>query len=86
MNTLDGILRTLIVIFGCIFIVRYATLYEEEYSQKLIDLYIHPMWRILLVLILIMAAVWCPMVSIVIAFLAFFYLSDMNTLLAPLSS
>lgn len=86
MNTLDGILRTLIVIFGCIFIVRYATLYEEEYSKKLIDLYIHPMWRILLVLILIMAAVWCPMVSIVIAFLAFFYLSDMNTLLAPLSS
>lgn len=83
---LDGILRTLIVIFGCIFIVRYATLYEEEYSKKLIDLYIYPMWRILLVLILIMAAVWCPMVSIVIAFLAFFYLSDMNTLLAPLSS
>ena len=86
MNQLDGILQFIVIIFACIFIVRYASLYEEEYSTKLIDLYIHPWWRILLVLLLIASAVWCPTVSIVIAFLAFFYISDMNTLLAPLSS
>jgi len=83
--SLDVILRVTIVIAACILIVRYASLYEEEYSKKLIHLYIYPWWRILIVLFLIAAAAWCPIVSIVIAFLVFFYLSDMNTLVAPLS-
>jgi hypothetical protein len=86
MNTVDGILRMMVIIFGCIFIVRNASLYEEEYSRKLIDLYVYPWWRILIVLLLITSALWCPTVSIIIAFLAFFYLSDMNTLIAPLAA
>ena len=83
--SLDGIMRFMIIIVTCIFIVRYASLYEEEYGKKLIELYIHPWWRILVVFLLLASAVWCPTVSIVIAFLIFFYLSDMNTLVAPLS-
>ena len=86
MNTVDGFIRVLVIIFACIFIVRYASLYEEEYSRTLIDLYVYPWWRILLVFVLIASAVWCPAVSIIVALLAFFYLSDMNTLLAPLSA
>jgi len=81
----DSILRIIIVILASIFIVRYASLYEEEYNKKLIDLYIYPWWRILIVFLLIASAYWCPTVSIVIALLTFFYLSDMNTLIAPLS-
>jgi hypothetical protein len=82
----DHILRIVVVVLACLFIIRYASLYEEEYSRTLIDLYVYPWWRILLVFLLIASAVWCPAVSIIIALLAFFYLSDMNTLLAPLSA
>ena len=85
MIAVDSILRTVIVVLACLFIVRYASLYEEEYNKKLIDLYVYPWWRILIVLLLIASAFWCPTVSIVIALLTFFYLSDMNTLIAPLS-
>lgn len=85
MIPIDNILRTVVVVLACIFIVRYASLYEEEYNKKLIDLYIYPWWRILVVFLLIASACWCPTVSIVIALLTFFYLSDMNTLIAPLS-
>jgi len=86
MFTVDELLRFIVIAFACLFIVRYASLYEEEYNKKLIDLYIHPWWRLLLVFLLIAAASWSPMVGIIIAFLAFCYLSDMNTLIAPLSS
>ena len=85
MKAIDSILRTVVVVVACIFIVRYASLYEEEYNKKLIDLYICPWWRILVVFLLIASVYWCPTVSIVIALLIFFYLSDMNTLIAPLS-
>jgi len=85
MIEIDSILRTVVVVLACIFIVRYASLYEEEYNKKLIDLYVYPWWRILIVFLLIASAYWCPTVSIVIALLTFFYLSDMNTLIAPLS-
>lgn len=85
MIEIDSILRTVVVVLAYIFIVRYASLYEEEYNKKLIDLYVYPWWRILIVFLLIASAYWCPTVSIVIALLTFFYLSDMNTLIAPLS-
>ena len=85
MIAIDSILRTIVVVLVCIFIVRNASLYEEEYNRKLIDLYVYPWWRILIVLLLIASACWCPTVSIVIALLTFFYLSDMNILIAPLS-
>ena len=85
MIAIDNILRTVVVVLACLFIVRYASLYEEEYNKKLIDLYVYPWWRILVVFLLIASAYWCPTVSIVIALLTFFYLSDMNTLIAPLS-
>jgi hypothetical protein len=85
MIAVDHILRIVVVILACLFIIRYASLYEEEYNKKLIDLYVCPWWRILIIFMLIASAYWCPTVSIVIALLTFFYLSDMNTLIAPLS-
>jgi len=84
--SLDDILRIIVIVFACIFIIKYASLYEEEYNKNLIDLYIQPWWRVLLILLVIAAAMWSPTVSIVIAFLAFFYLSDMNTLITPFAN
>jgi len=84
-GTTDGIFRAIAVILAGIVIVRYSTLFEEEYTKKLTALYIHPWWRILVVLLLISSAIWCPRVGILIALLVFFYLSDMNTLITPFS-
>ena len=81
----DGIFRVIIVILAGIFFVHYSTLFEERYSKKLTELYIHPWWRFLVVLLVLTSAMWCPRVGIVIAFIVFFYLSDMNTLIMPFS-
>jgi hypothetical protein len=84
-GTTDGIFRALMVLVAGIVIVKYSTLFEEEYSQKLTDLYIHPWWRILVVILGVSAAIWCPRVGILVALIVFFYLSDMNTLVTPFS-
>ena len=84
-GTTDGVFRAITIILAAIVIVRYSTIFEEEYSKKLTTLYIHPWWRILVVLLLISSAIWCPRVGILVALLVFFYLSDMNTLITPFS-
>ena len=81
----DGIFRAIAVVLVGIVIVKYSTIFEEEYSQKLTDLYIHPWWRILVILLVLTASIWCPRVGILVALVVFFYLSDMNTLITPFS-
>lgn len=84
-GTTDGIFRAIVLVLAGITIVKYSTLFEEEYNEKLTNLYIHPWWRILVVLLVLSSAIWCPRVGILIALIVFFYLSDMNTLITPFS-
>ncbi len=84
-GTTDGIFRAIAVVLVGVIIVKYSTLFEEEYAKKLTDLYIHPWWRILVVLLIITSAMWCPRVGVLVALVVFFYLSDMNTLVTPFS-
>lgn len=77
------IFRVLTVIIATIIIIKYSTLFEEAYSKKLTELYIYPWWRMIIVLLVISSAIWCPRVGILVALIVFFYLSDMNTLITP---
>jgi hypothetical protein len=83
-STTDGICRAILVLLAALFVVFYSSLFEEEYSKKMIDLYRYPWWRLLIVLLVISSVIWCPRVGILVALIMFFYLSDMNTLLTPL--
>ena len=83
-TNLDGISRGFSVLVTSIIIIFYSTIFEEEYSTKLIQLYIYPWWRILVVLLVLFSTIWCRRVGILVALIAFFYLSDMNTLIAPI--
>ena len=82
----DGIFRALSVFLAAIIIINYSTLFEEEYSKKLTELYIYPYWRIMIVILVLTSAIWCPRVGLLIALIAFFYLSDMNVLIKPFNT
>jgi hypothetical protein len=84
-GTTDGIFRALAVLIMGVIIVKYSSLFEEEYSEKLTNLYIYPWWRILVVLLVLTSAIWCPRVGILAALVVFFYLTDMNMLITPFS-
>lgn len=83
-GTTDGIFRALFVFLAIFVIVYYSSLMERPYHQKLAQLYLHPLWRILIILLVLSAALWCPRVGILMAFIAFLYMNDMNTLIHPL--
>ena len=85
-GTADGVMRSLSVIVIGILIVKYSTIFEQEYTNKLTNLYIHPWWRLLIVLLIVLSSLWCPRVGILVGLLVFFYLSDMEILINPLSS
>jgi hypothetical protein len=85
-GTIDGVMRALSVIIIGILIVKYSTIFEQEYTNKLTNLYLHPWWRLLIVLLVILSSLWCPRVGILVGLLVFFYLSDMEILINPLSS
>jgi len=85
-GTLDGGLRLFFVALAGIVLVMYSTVFEQEYHTKLVDLYMYPLWRFLVILLVLFASLWCPRVAVVVALVAFFYLADMYTLLTPFAS
>jgi hypothetical protein len=82
----DGPARVAAMLMAAIVAVFYSMSFEMEYSRTLVDLYLYPWWRLLVVLAVLTAALWCPRVGIVVALAAFFYLADMGTLLTPFAS
>ena len=81
----NGIVCAVVILITAGLLLRYGTVFEQEYGPVLTSLYQYPMWRIMIVGVLLSAAVWSPAVGILIALLLFFYLNDMETLLTPFS-
>jgi hypothetical protein len=85
-GTVDGSLRLLFVVAAAVVLVLYSMVFELEYHTKLVDLYMYPLWRFAVVLLILFSSLWCGRVSILVALVVFFYLADMHTLLTPLAS
>jgi hypothetical protein len=80
----DDVFRVIAVFLAVFVIVYYSTLMERPYHQRLALLYTYPWWRLLVVLLVLAAAAWCPRVGVLVAFIVFLYLHDMNRLVMPL--
>jgi hypothetical protein len=82
----DEVVQPLVILFAVVVIIQYSSVFEQEYHTKLINLYMYPWWRMLIIFLVISAAVWNPRIGILVALVVFFYLSDMNTLITPFPS
>jgi hypothetical protein len=82
----DEVVQPLVILFAVVVIIQYSSVFEQEYHTKLINLYMYPWWRMLIIFLVISAAVWNPRIGILVAVVVFFYLSDMNTLITPFPS
>ena len=85
-GTDNGLLSTLVMLCVGLLLIRYSSLFEQEYPRNLINLYVYPWWRIMVILLVVAAALWCPQIGLLIALVVFFYLSDMNSLITPFSN
>jgi hypothetical protein len=63
-----------------IWLVTYGSVFEQEYDDKLVDLFHQPWWRLLVTVLLFFAAAWCPMVGMAMAMVALLYFLDLEIL------
>ena len=55
-----------------------GSVFQNEYPEAFVKLYTVPIWRLLLVLLMISASMWTHSLGIMIAFTIFFYVMDME--------
>ena len=82
----DGIARIVAAVLFFLWNLYEGSLFHTPYSKQLVLLYKYPLWRILLVILLIVSALWCPSVAIMVVVAIYFYLSDLNILTEPWNS
>ena len=77
----------ILVLIGLLVVwnLYYGALIQTHYPQSLVSLYVHPLWRALLVVFLIVAASMSKEVALMIALALFFYFMDLAHFIKPWS-
>ena len=80
-NRIDEYIRLALVIllFGWNWIE--GAIFENEYPKAFVKLYPIPLWRAVLLLLLVLGAKWCDQIGYLLAFFIFFYVMDMEVTL-----
>lgn len=77
-NDLDNLLKNIMIVLFLIWNVVEGSVFENEYPYAFVKLYTIPIWRLILVILMILAALWNHSLGIMLAFTMFFYVMDME--------
>jgi hypothetical protein len=80
---IEKILRTAVTVILLAYVVLRGSVLEASYPTRLVELYVHPWWRFLVVGLVGLGAWWCPRVGLALAITVFFYLNDVHVLTSP---
>jgi len=80
---LDATARTLVVSVLLIWNLYEGSVFEAPYDKTLFQLYGFPLFRFVLVLLVLVASYWCPRVGVMLGLAVFFYFEDMEKLRRP---
>lgn len=76
--TFDTILKYIVIAAFFGWNLLEGSVFENEYPSAMVNLYQYPIWRIVWVVLLILATDWCPCVAVMVAFTIFFYIMDIE--------
>jgi hypothetical protein len=79
----DATARTLVTAILFVWNVYEGSVFESPYDKTLVRLYGFPLFRFMLVLLVLVASYWCPRVGAMAAIAVFFYIEDMEKLRRP---
>ncbi len=82
-SVLDATARLLVTAALFIWNLYEGSVLESPYSKELVRLYGFPLWRFVLVLLVLFASYWCPRVGAMLALTVFFYIEDVEKLSTP---
>jgi len=77
---LEDILRIAVVLVFFYWNVAEGAVFQNHYPTAFVKLYPSHLWHLLLVLLVIAAAVWCPTVAGMAALAVFFYTLDFENI------
>ena len=77
----DGLLRAIATLGLLGWNSVKGAVFEHQYPASFVKLYPYPLWRIMVILAVYLAAAWTPDVGVMMAFGAFFYVMDMEVTL-----
>lgn len=55
--------------------------FENQYPIAMVRLYEIPVWRLVFLVLLVLAADWCPSTALMLGFFIFFYIMDLEVTL-----
>jgi len=74
----DIFLRNIVLVAALMWNVLEGSVFQNEYPRVFVKLYTIPIWRLLLLVLMILAALWNHSLGIMLAFTLFFYVMDME--------
>jgi hypothetical protein len=74
----DTLLRNIMILSFLIWNVIEGSVFENEYPYPFVKLYTTPIWRLLIAILMIFAALWDHSLGVMVAFTIFFYVMDME--------
>jgi len=77
----DGVeilLRNIMIVSFLTWNVVEGSVFQNEYPYAFVKLYTVPIWRLLLLILMITGAIWNHSLGIMLAFSIFFYVMDME--------
>lgn len=83
MSLADATARTLVTALFFIWNAYEGSVFEAPYDKTLVKLYGFPLFRFMLVLLVLAGTYWCPRVGVMVALSVFFYIEDMEKLRKP---
>ena len=82
-NKIESAARLAVTTLFFIWNLYYGALVQTPYPKALVSLYVHPLWRVLLILFLAASIAWCPRVGMMVGLALFFYFMDMPHFIHP---
>ncbi len=82
-GVVDATARTIVTAIFFLWNLYEGSVFEAPYDKTLVKLYGFPLFRFVLILLVIAAAYWCPRVGVMVALAVFFYMEDMEKLRRP---
>ena len=77
-NTIETVLKNVILLILLIWNVLEGSVFENEYPYIFVKLYTVPIWRLMLLALVLTGAMWNRSIGIMMAFTYFFYEMDME--------
>jgi len=82
-SKIDRTLRILMITTFLAWNLFYGAAIHTPYPKAFVTLFIYPIWRLLMVLLIVAGTLWCPRVGLMVSLAVFFYFMDIPHFITP---